>query len=255
MCKIWRHPQNRKYVTHQYAVRGGPSHGHRWHAQKICWRPDVQFRRYDRRQTYTHRLAHHNTPRSPIGVKKGKGSPYSITERRIPELIPVLGSQPACDVSHKPDDRLPLFFARPAVTLATLKRAATSFVAWWTEAQCVRTVCLRLLPDSVAAAIWTQAFCAWVQHANHSATEWSEVTACEHFSPDNSAVELQGDLVRGLVGEVFVSFRCQCNACVSGSFHLERDRGPAVEDQSNVDRTVTGNVEWPSYERRTTSAQ
>jgi len=26
---------------------------------------------------------------------KGKGSPYSITERRVPELIPVLGSQPA----------------------------------------------------------------------------------------------------------------------------------------------------------------
>jgi len=29
-------------------------------------------------------------------------SPYSITERRVPELIPVLGSQPAGDVSHKP---------------------------------------------------------------------------------------------------------------------------------------------------------
>ena len=30
-------------------------------------------------------------------IKKGKGSPYSITERRVPELIPVLGSQPAGD--------------------------------------------------------------------------------------------------------------------------------------------------------------
>ena len=30
-----------------------------------------------------------------------KGSPYSITERRVPELIPVLSSQPAGDVSHK----------------------------------------------------------------------------------------------------------------------------------------------------------
>ena len=28
-------------------------------------------------------------------VKKGKGSPYSITERMVPELIPVLSSQPA----------------------------------------------------------------------------------------------------------------------------------------------------------------
>jgi len=30
-----------------------------------------------------------------------KASPYSITERRVPELIPVLGSQLAADVSHK----------------------------------------------------------------------------------------------------------------------------------------------------------
>jgi len=39
---------------------------------------------------------------------KGKGSPYSITERRVPQLIPVLGSQPAGDVSHKPGGSLPL---------------------------------------------------------------------------------------------------------------------------------------------------
>jgi len=49
-----------------------------------------------------------------------KRSPYSITERMVPELIPVLGSQPAVDVSHKPGGRLPLLSARPAVTLATL---------------------------------------------------------------------------------------------------------------------------------------
>ena len=34
--------------------------------------------------------------------RKGKGSTYSITERRVPELIPVLGSQPAGDVNHNP---------------------------------------------------------------------------------------------------------------------------------------------------------
>jgi len=44
----------------------------------------------------------------PNFVKKGKGSPYSITERRVPELIAVLGSQPAGEVSHKPGGRLPL---------------------------------------------------------------------------------------------------------------------------------------------------
>ena len=50
----------------------------------------------------------------------------------VTELIPVLGSQPAGDVSHKPGDWLPLLSARPAVTPATLKRAArpTNFVAW-----------------------------------------------------------------------------------------------------------------------------
>ena len=62
-------------------------------------------------------------------VKKGKGSPYSITKRRVPELIPVLSSQPACDVSHKPGSRLPLLSAWPAVTSATIKRAATNFAA------------------------------------------------------------------------------------------------------------------------------
>jgi len=59
-----------------------------------------------------------------------KGSPYSITERRVPELIPVLGSQPTCGVSHKPGDSLPLLSARLAVTLATLNRAATNMAAW-----------------------------------------------------------------------------------------------------------------------------
>ena len=63
-------------------------------------------------------------------AKKGKGRPYSITEHRVPELIPVLGSQPAGDVSHKPAGRLPLLSARPAVTPATLKRAATNFAVW-----------------------------------------------------------------------------------------------------------------------------
>jgi len=54
---------------------------------------------------------------------KGKGSPYSITERRVPELIPVLDSQPAGDVglNHNADGRLPLLSARPAVTPQPLR--------------------------------------------------------------------------------------------------------------------------------------
>jgi len=60
----------------------------------------------------------------------GKGSSYSITERRVPQLIPVLDSKPADYVSHKPGGRLPLLSATPAVTVATIKRVATNFAAW-----------------------------------------------------------------------------------------------------------------------------
>jgi len=42
--------------------------------------------------------------------------------------MPILGSQPAGDVSYKPGGRLPLLSARPAVTPATLKRAATNLL-------------------------------------------------------------------------------------------------------------------------------
>jgi len=52
---------------------------------------------------------------------KGEGSPYSTAEHRVQELIPVLGSQSAGDVVINP----------PGLqTVATLKRAATSFAAW-----------------------------------------------------------------------------------------------------------------------------
>jgi len=64
-----------------------------------------------------------------LQCKKRTDSLHPIAERRVPELIPVLGSQPAGDVSHKAGDRLPLLAARPAVTPTTLKRAAINFAA------------------------------------------------------------------------------------------------------------------------------
>ena len=82
-----------------------------------------------------------------------KGSPYSITERRVLELIPVLGSQPAGDVSHKPGGRLPLglLSARPTVILATLERDAINF---YRAMLCIRgtshgpvSVCLSVCPS------------------------------------------------------------------------------------------------------------
>ena len=85
-------------------------------------------------------------------VKKGKGSPYSIAERRVPELIPVLGSQPARDVSHKPPavgchyfppgPQLPLQLLRGLLPISLLG-----------EQRHDECDCGRLLPDSVAAVI------------------------------------------------------------------------------------------------------
>ena len=62
----------------------------------------------------------HKATQSTDVYKNGKGRPYSIIE-----LIPVLGSQPAGDVSHKSGGRLPLLSARPAVTVATMNGPIT----------------------------------------------------------------------------------------------------------------------------------
>ena len=99
------------------------------------------------------------------------------------ELIPILGRQPAGDMSHKPGGRLPsLLFSRPAVTLATLKRAAISFAAWWTGTRWVWTVCLRLLPDSDVAAIWTQALLRLSPTLGYQATLYECVVLCKDIS-------------------------------------------------------------------------
>ena len=70
-------------------------------------------------------------PTAALHVDTKRRNEYFHSKKaRVPELIPVLGSQPAGFVSHKPGGRLPLLSARPAVTPATLKRAATNFAAW-----------------------------------------------------------------------------------------------------------------------------
>ena len=99
--------------------------------------------------------------------KKGKDSPYSnsITERGVPELIPVLGSQPTGNVSHKLDGRLhyfppglqlppqPLRGLLPVLLLGEQRHSGCEqFAQDW----------LRFEPKP---------YCAGVQHANHSATE------------------------------------------------------------------------------------
>jgi len=97
-----------------------------------------------------------------------KGSPYSITKRTVPELIPVLGSQPAARwLSHKPGSRLPLLSDGPAVS-----PAVTNFAAWWTKAQWVWAVLPKTVNPTVLRLQFEPGpFCTWVQHANHLATE------------------------------------------------------------------------------------
>jgi len=62
----------------------------------LYWQYDRPTVRYDTTRDAIFTCAH----LSEEG-KKDKGSPYSITERSVPELIPVLGSQPAGDVRRK----------------------------------------------------------------------------------------------------------------------------------------------------------
>jgi len=64
-----------------------------------------------------------------IRIATAADGPYSCRHAVALSVTPVLGSQPAGDVSHKPGSRLPLLYAKPAVTLATLKMAATIFSA------------------------------------------------------------------------------------------------------------------------------
>ena len=63
------------------------------------------------------------------------------------------------------------FLPGPRLPPQPFIRAATNFAAWWTEAQWVWTVCLKLLPTASRLRFEPGPFCAWVKHANHSATE------------------------------------------------------------------------------------
>jgi len=63
-------------------------------------------------------------------LQKGKASPYSIIERMVLELIPVLGSQPAGDVSHKPGGRLPLFPPGLQLPPQPLRGLLPIFASW-----------------------------------------------------------------------------------------------------------------------------
>ena len=60
----------------------------------------------------------------------GESSVRNVSlKQKLTQHLPKVLSQPAGDVIHKPGGKVPLLSARPAVTFATLKKAATSFAA------------------------------------------------------------------------------------------------------------------------------
>ena len=60
-------------------------------------------------------------------VEIGQYVKYAKCNKVAHTRLPSVGFR---DVSHKPGGRLPLLSATPTITLATFKRAATSFAAW-----------------------------------------------------------------------------------------------------------------------------
>jgi len=104
---------------------------------------------------------------TPFHRIKGKGSPYSITERRVPELIPVLVSQPASDIIINPTvgchyfppglqlPPQPLRGLLPILLLGEQRHNGCEQFAY----DCYPTASrLRFEPGPLSA---------WVQHANH----------------------------------------------------------------------------------------
>ena len=69
-------------------------------------------------------------------------------------------------MSHKPGGRLPLLSTRPAVTPASLERAAANFAAWWTEPQCCEQFAYDCYLTMSRLRFQPRRFCAWVQQAN-----------------------------------------------------------------------------------------
>jgi len=113
----------------------------------------------------------------PCNIFTAKMKVKKVTEHRLPELIPVLGSQPAGDVSRNPGGRLPLLSARPAVTPTTLKRVLPISLLGEQRHNGCEQFAQDCYPTVSRLQFKPRPFCAWVQHANHSS---SEPPLCKH---------------------------------------------------------------------------
>ena len=89
MCSLFHH-----FITHTRKItRHQTSHS----AQKVMYERGFLTTTYPK---YSPLLLWHKP--TCLNIKKSKGSPYSITERRVPELIPVLGSPSLQVMATKP---------------------------------------------------------------------------------------------------------------------------------------------------------
>jgi len=111
--------------------------------------------------------------------KKGKGRLPSVGFRSWSGFLAVSLKV----TSHKPGARLPLLSARPAVTLRTLKRVATNFAAWWTEARWAWTVCLRLLPDNALKLFVFRVSVFYTNGCRYQASFWQREREVMHKLP------------------------------------------------------------------------
>ena len=103
---------------------------------------------------------------------KGKGSPYSITEHRAAELILVLGSQPAGDVwVINPAVGCHYFPPGPQLSLQPLRGLLPISLLGEQRHDGCEQFAQDCYPTALRLRFEPRPFCAWVQHANHSATK------------------------------------------------------------------------------------
>ena len=149
---------------------------------------------------YRNKLCYHRRTRATRYVSQNlvisrnklyneKSSPYSITERRVPELIPVLGSQPAGDVSHKPAVGCHYFPQGLQLPPQPLRGMLPILLLGEQRHDGCEQFALDCYPTASRMRFEPGPFCAWVQHANHSATEPQQIHNRSRVTVDRLVVD------------------------------------------------------------------
>ena len=101
LYKTWRHPQNRKYITHRTVVGGEPSHAHRYqHVQKIWWNFDVCWNAPADRKTNRKTDKHTDMPTTILRIHTGGQVMKYDKDSGRKSLCHVARKKVACDSDH-----------------------------------------------------------------------------------------------------------------------------------------------------------